>query len=298
MTLSTSAKITRDILDILKSGMTGVEFFLSEHIEPGDNWRSDIVKAIKAADCQLLLYLDPDQDWSWCMFEAGLFSAYKANRERRLYCIQYPGSPPLDRHSEIQTTSATLDSMKRFLNSFYMTTKQTDPNTWANVDVTASRLVDFLHHVTAEVNKKVFIVHGHDSASKDSVARFLYQLGVEPIILHEQASQGNTVIEKFERHSDVHFAVVLLTPDDLGSSALRPAEALPRARQNVIFELGYFVGRLGRQRVCALHKGNVEIPSDYHGVAYLSLDDAGAWKLSLVRDMKAAGFGLDMNRAL
>ena len=127
-----NAKITSDMLDILKSGMTGVEFFLSEQIEPGDNWRSDIVKEIKSADCLLLLYLDPDQDWSWCMFEAGLFSANKPkNGERRLYCIQYPGSPPPDPLSEIQTTSATLDGMKIFLKSFYSTTKQTDSQTWA-----------------------------------------------------------------------------------------------------------------------------------------------------------------------
>jgi hypothetical protein len=140
-----NAKITSDMLDILKSGMTGVEFFLSEQIEPGDNWRSDIVREIRSADCLLLLYLDPDQDWSWCMFEAGLFSANKPkNGERRLYCIQYPGSPPPDPLSEIQTTSATLDGMKIFLKSFYSTTKQTDPQAWANLDATASRLVDFL----------------------------------------------------------------------------------------------------------------------------------------------------------
>jgi hypothetical protein len=104
---ASNGKIVSDMLDILKSGMAGVEFFLSEQIEPGDNWRSDVVKEIKSADCLLLLYLDPDQDWSWCMFEAGLFSAYKPkNGERRLYCIQYPGSSPPDPLSEIQTTSA------------------------------------------------------------------------------------------------------------------------------------------------------------------------------------------------
>jgi len=142
---SSNAKITGDILGILKSGMTNVEFFLSEQIEPGDNWRADIVKEIRAADCLLLLYLDPAENWSWCMFEAGLFSAYKPkNGEKRLYCIQYPGSPPPDPLSEIQTTSATLDGMKIFLKSFYSTTKQTDSNTWANLDATASRLVGLL----------------------------------------------------------------------------------------------------------------------------------------------------------
>jgi hypothetical protein len=144
---ASNSKITSDMLDILKSGMTGVEFFLSEQIEPGDNWRSDIVKAIKAADCLLLPYLDPDQDWSWCMFEAGLFSAYKPkDEERRLYCIHYEDSPPPGPLKEIQTIAATLDGMKTFLDAFYLATKQTNTETWSNRDAIASRLVSFLHN--------------------------------------------------------------------------------------------------------------------------------------------------------
>jgi len=144
---ASNSKITSDMLDILKSGMTGVEFFLSEKIEPGDNWRSDIVKAIKAADCLLLPHLDPDQDWSWCMFEAGLFSAYKPkDEERRLYCIHYEDSPPPGPLKEIQTIAATLDGMKTFLDAFYLATKQTNTETWSNRDATASRLVSFLHN--------------------------------------------------------------------------------------------------------------------------------------------------------
>jgi predicted nucleotide-binding protein len=146
--------------------------------------------------------------------------------------------------------------------------------------------------------RKVFVVHGHDEGAKEAVARFLSKLQLEPIILHEQPNQGHTIIEKFERNADVDFAVVLLTPDDIGYAAGLPGDSKPRARQNVIFELGYFVGRLGRSRVCALHKGNVDILSDYDGVVYVSMEDVHGWRLMLAREIKAAGIDVDLNSAL
>ncbi len=144
--------------------------------------------------------------------------------------------------------------------------------------------------------KKIFIVHGHDEEAKYSLARFLEKLGIEVIILHEQPNQGRTIIEKFEDYSDVGFAVVLLTPDDLGGPKNSPEDLLPRARQNVIFELGFMIGKLGRERVCALHKGEVEIPSDFSGVLWIRMDAGGAWQLKLARELKAAGFDIDLNR--
>ena len=145
---SSNAKLANDIIEILKSGMEDVDFFLSEKISPGDNWKANVVKAIRSAECLLLLYLDPDQDWSWCMFEAGLFSAYKPrNGTRRLYCIHHPESPPPGPLNEIQTTSTTLDSMKTFLESLYNTTRKMDPGpSSTNLDATASRLVDLLEN--------------------------------------------------------------------------------------------------------------------------------------------------------
>ena len=149
------------------------------------------------------------------------------------------------------------------------------------------------------INKQVFIVHGHDEAAKESVARLLEKLDLEPIILHEKPDQGRTIIEKFEEHSDVGFAVVLLTPDDVGA-AKEGAESLeslkPRARQNVIFELGFFVGKLGRKRVCALRKGDTEILSDFSGVLWKPLDEEGAWRLELGKEIRAAGLDVDLNR--
>jgi predicted nucleotide-binding protein len=147
---------------------------------------------------------------------------------------------------------------------------------------------------SAPAARKVFVVHGHDEGAREAVARFLERIGFEAIILHEQATQGRTVIEKIEAHGDVGFAVVLLTPDDVGS--IKGGDLQPRSRQNVLLELGYFVGRLGRSRVCALKRGDVEIPSDFGGVVYEPFDDAGGWKLALGRELKAAGFEVDWNK--
>ena len=133
-------------------------------------------------------------------------------------------------------------------------------------------------------SRKVFIVHGHDEGAREAVARFLTDIDFQPIILHEQASQNRTVIEKVEHHGDVGFAVVLLTPDDIGGP--KDGGQQPRARQNVILELGYFIGRLGRERVCALKRGNFEIPSDFGGVVYKTFDASGGWKQALGKDLR------------
>jgi predicted nucleotide-binding protein len=140
--------------------------------------------------------------------------------------------------------------------------------------------------------RKVFVVHGHDEAARQAVARFLEQLGLEAIILSEQPDQGRTIIEKFEDcAADVGFTVVLLTPDDLALATTASASA-SRARQNVIFELGYFAGKLGRGRACLMRNGVVEIPSDLYGVIYA----ADGWKLKLVKELKAAKLDFDANR--
>jgi predicted nucleotide-binding protein len=144
--------------------------------------------------------------------------------------------------------------------------------------------------------KAVFLVHGHDEAAKESTARFVEKLGLRAIILHEQPNAGKTVIEKFEAHSNVGFAIVLLTPDDIGAPRNKSNETKPRARQNVILELGYFMGKLGRGRVCALYKEGVEIPSDYQGILYIQMDSAGAWRMALAKEIKNAGIDVDLNK--
>ncbi len=149
------------------------------------------------------------------------------------------------------------------------------------------------------IGHRIFLVHGHDEATLHETARFLEKLNQEVIILREQPNKGRTIIEKFEDYADVGFAVVLLTSDDRGGPSDIPVEEQKsRARQNVIFELGYFIGRLGRNRVCALYTLGVEIPSDYSGVLYIQLDEQGGWRLALAKEMKAAGLAVDINLAL
>lgn len=149
---------------------------------------------------------------------------------------------------------------------------------------------------TGVASGKVFVVHGHDEAVREAVARFISRLGLTPVILHEQASQGRTIVEKLEHHGDTGYAVVLLTPDDVGG--IGPQSLRPRARQNVVLELGYFIGRLGRDHVCAVHRGELELPSDYMGVIYVPFDSGGGWHLQLAKELRAAGFAIDMNKGL
>ena len=149
--------------------------------------------------------------------------------------------------------------------------------------------------------KKIFIVHGRDQGTMNTVARFIRDLELEPVILQEQPNQGLTIIEKFEMHAQAGFAVVLFTPDDIG--AVRDSAETPqfRARQNVILELGYLISHLGRGRVAVLYKGNegdIEIPSDYAGVIYTQMDSSDGWKFELIREMKSAGLDIDANKAM
>ena len=146
---------------------------------------------------------------------------------------------------------------------------------------------------------KVFIVHGHDNEAKVTVARFVEHLGIEATILDEEVNEGQTIPEKFEEHADdAGFAIILLTPDDVGASEDERDDLKPRARQNVIFELGYFIGKLGRKRVCLLLKGELENPSDLDGILYVSMNSPNGWKLELAREMNRAKLPIDPEKLL
>ena len=141
----------------------------------------------------------------------------------------------------------------------------------------------------------IFIVHGCNHGIKETLARFIHKLELNPIILHEQPNLGRTLIEKFTDYSNVGFAIVILTGDDLGKTIDAP-DLQKRSRQNVIFELGYFIGKLGRAKVCALYEEGVELPSDYEGIVYIPLDSAEKWKYDLIRELKASGYNIDANK--
>ncbi|MGL6076129.1 MAG: TIR domain-containing protein [Fimbriiglobus sp.] len=155
--------------------------------------------------------------------------------------------------------------------------------------------------ITTNQNNNVFIVHGHDEGMQQAAARALSKLGLDPVILSEQANEGRTIIEKFESSSDqVGFAVILFSPDDKAhSTKAAPDTARLRARQNVVLELGYFASKLGRGRVFVMKFGELEMPSDISGVVYTTYDNpSGNWRFELVRELKAAGYPVDANKLI
>jgi len=145
---------------------------------------------------------------------------------------------------------------------------------------------------------KVFIVHGHDDLAKTEVARFIEKLNFEAVILHEQASSGKTIIEKIEEHSNVGFGIILYTPCDIGSTKADQENLKFRARQNVVFEHGYLMARIGRNNVCALVKNEVETPNDISGVVYVPMDYHKAWQVAIAKEMRNSGYDIDMNKVV
>lgn len=139
---------------------------------------------------------------------------------------------------------------------------------------------------------KIFIVHGHDGELKQSVARVVEKQRIETIILSEQANRGRTVIEKFENYSDVGGAICLFTADDLGRAKDESTDNT-RARQNVVLETGYFMGKLGRDHVVILADDGIEMPSDLSGVVYTN---TGNWKIDLLKELKDMGYTVDFNK--
>ncbi len=141
---------------------------------------------------------------------------------------------------------------------------------------------------------EIFVVQGHDNEATATVARFIEKLGIEATILHERTNRGKTIPEKFEEHAGkAGFAIILLTPDDVGASKNETDELKPRARQNVILELGYFWALLGRERICVLYKEGVELPSDIHGILYVPMDSFNGWQLQLAKEIRQAGLPID-----
>jgi predicted nucleotide-binding protein len=146
-----------------------------------------------------------------------------------------------------------------------------------------------------EHTNRVFVVHGHDEAAREKVERLLERVGLEPVVINKKANEGKTIIEKIEAHSDVGFAVIVFTPDDIGGVAKLKNPNEQRPRQNVLIELGYFWGKLGRNRVCLLNAIGSAISSDLAGLGYTTLDDRGAWRIELARELKSAGYKIDGN---
>lgn len=149
--------------------------------------------------------------------------------------------------------------------------------------------------ISKQINMgRIFIVHGHDGELKQSVARIIEKQGIEAIILSEQANKGRTIIEKFEDYSDVGGAICLFTADDYGRAKADKTDNT-RARQNVVLETGYFMGKLGRDHVVLLADKGIEMPSDLSGVVYT---DTMSWQFDLLKELNAMGYKVDLNKLL
>lgn len=136
---------------------------------------------------------------------------------------------------------------------------------------------------------QVFIVHGHDEHAKNDAKKYVESRGLEPIILHLQASGGRTIIEKIDNYSNVGFAIVLYTECDTG--AKRNTLGFKwRARQNVVFEHGYLIAKLKRERVAALVKGDIEKPTDISGIIYIEMDAANNWESELDTELQNVNY--------
>ncbi len=186
---------------------------------------------------------------------------------------------------ELADVNRSLGPLKRLVRGLIL-------NRWPAVSNAQIQDMDVMTP-SSNTNNKVFIVHGQDSQSKTDVENLLLKLGLDPVILHMENNLGKTIIEKFEHYSDqVSYAIVLLTPDDSGCSAADalkdPPKLQPRARENVILELGYFIGKLSRSRVTVLNKG-IDPPSDVHGLVYVSMETPD-WRHKVASDLHAAGF--------
>lgn len=202
--------------------------------------------------------------------------------------VYYDGYPQL--YHYIEGISRNIEHSKVMLNQAIKILEE-DISDIENNDSQIELIVDAL-----PLSRNVFIVHGHDEGARETVARFLEKIDLKPIILHEQPNMGRTIIAKFrDEAATTAFAVVLMTPDDHGAKDGAPTKK--RARQNVVFELGFFIGALGAEKVTALVKGDVEKPSDFEGVVYISLDQPN-WKLDLAREIKSSGLGIDFNKVL
>ena len=150
---------------------------------------------------------------------------------------------------------------------------------------------------------KVFIVHGHSHGMLRDVEAFVRKIGIEPVVLIDEPNKGQTVIEKFERNADVAFAIVLFSPDDLGRAVTdSPGSEKHRPRQNVVLELGFFIGKLGRNNTVLIVDETKSVewenPSDYAGVIPIHYSSGlSAWHLDLMKELRAAGITFDWNKA-
>ena len=234
---------------------------------------------------------------AWQVKAENILTKCYGRESRELYrfrnIIFYPRYAYATQSDEVNLCAEGLKEAKAY---FEVYLEEIEDDCAENVSSDVSGISDEAKFVEEKVNstrkKKVFIVHGHNDALKQEVARIIEKQGLEAIILSEQANRGKTIIEKFEEHSDVGAAICLFTGDDYGKAKDATSENL-RARQNVVFEAGFFMGKLRRENVILIADSNIEVPSDLQGVVYTSKT---MWQTDVLRELKAIGYKVDFNK--
>jgi len=272
-------------LNVLISEIPGIKRNSSEHTR----WLSNVLRVLDEKFGTDSQYSTTIRAFPWKETASGIYSAYNYQSERErdhqnAFCRQMGQAKGI--------ILSAIDALTEKLEESEIDAAQENKGT----------------SFGAFDPKKVFIVHGHNEEMKQSVARIITKLGLTPIILHEQPNGGKTIIEKFERNAEnINFAIILLSADDLASS-VRDLEGIKdeevrqhlekRARQNVVFEMGYFAGRLGRSNVFFLLQEGVAKPGDLDGIVYTSYDATQAWRFELVKELKNTGYNVSADNLL
>ena len=153
----------------------------------------------------------------------------------------------------------------------------------------------------SDVRRRVFVVCGTDGEMKQAVTNALTKLRLVPVVMCEEPSQGRKIVERFQDYADVGLAVVLLSPDDsVYVKDEPPTKRKLRPRQDVVFELGFLLGKLGKGNVLVFFRecSNFEIPTDFEGIKVTAFDDRDSWKLALIRELTNCGYNVDTDRIL
>lgn len=216
---------------------------------------------------------------------------FKDNPMQQGFDIAWKSTGELDRYNKsIKDSIALIEIVIDMVEEW-------DDNISFNIQTTKheNTTVNIINVSHDKPKTKVFIVHGHDELAIAQVSEVLRKLNLEPIILKDEPSKSNTIIEKIERLSDeVGFGIVLYTACDIGGKDTDSLQ--PRARQNVLLEHGYLMAKLGRENTLALKKGNIETPSDIQGLVYTTMDEHKAWQYKVVDELKASGYNVSKDR--
>ncbi len=169
-----------------------------------------------------------------------------------------------------------------------------------NVDVIEKILSEGISPTQTTANKEVFVVYGHDKNAKTQLEAMLRRWGLEPLILDQLPSSGQTLIEKLEEYtSQVNFGIVLATPDDIGYPKNEESKQRYRARQNVILELGMLLSKIGRKKVAILlsEAEDMERPSDIDGLIYIPFkDNVDETGVPLAKEMVKNGYEVSVEK--